>query len=205
MADLFDMKVGGAGWHVTSHLIALVALFVACFAITGYISFRDNSIDRDALKYGPDEEGVLDLQGGVYTYRKVVNVPAATTDDGDGDALVQIPLDLPAGVSIISGTLMALSAIVGDAAGTIDLVFGPTNGVARGAALAGTTDYIAHATALNGGAVQGVSAVSNTGVAAFTATQYFYLAMETAETRITTGGDFLVELSFIGAAPLRAD
>jgi len=50
MADLFDMKVGGAGWHVTSHLIALVALFVACFAITGYISFRDLSVPGSALK-----------------------------------------------------------------------------------------------------------------------------------------------------------
>ena len=50
MADLFDIKTGGAGWHVTSHLIALVALFVACFAITGYITFRDDSIPPKALE-----------------------------------------------------------------------------------------------------------------------------------------------------------
>lgn len=50
MVDLFDIKVGGAGWHITSHLIALVALFVACFAIAGYITFRDDSVPGKALK-----------------------------------------------------------------------------------------------------------------------------------------------------------
>lgn len=50
MADLFDVQVGGAGWHFTAHLIAIAALFVACFAITGYITFRDDSIPGDALK-----------------------------------------------------------------------------------------------------------------------------------------------------------
>jgi len=52
MADLFDMKVGGLGFHLTAHMIALIALFVACFAITGYISFRDKTIDGSALKSG---------------------------------------------------------------------------------------------------------------------------------------------------------
>lgn len=60
MADLFDIKVGGAGWHITSHLIALVALFVACFAITGYITFRDDSIGRAALK---DDSVAVELPG----------------------------------------------------------------------------------------------------------------------------------------------
>jgi len=50
MADLFDMKVGGLGFHLTAHMIALAALFVACFAITGYITFRDNSIGGEAIK-----------------------------------------------------------------------------------------------------------------------------------------------------------
>lgn len=50
MADLFDLRVGGAGWHLTSHLIAIAALFVACFAITGYISFRDDSVPPKALE-----------------------------------------------------------------------------------------------------------------------------------------------------------
>jgi len=50
MADLFDMKVGGLGFHMTAHLLALVALFVACFAITGYISFRDDTVPGSALK-----------------------------------------------------------------------------------------------------------------------------------------------------------
>ena len=54
MADLFDIKMGGVGFHITSHLIALVALFVACFAITGYITFRDDSIPHKALNDSGD-------------------------------------------------------------------------------------------------------------------------------------------------------
>lgn len=50
MADLFDVSVGGVGWHFTSHLVALAALFIACFAIAGYITFRKDSIPGDALK-----------------------------------------------------------------------------------------------------------------------------------------------------------
>ena len=50
MADLFDVNVGGVGFHFTSHLIALAALFIACFAIAGYITFRKDSIPGDALK-----------------------------------------------------------------------------------------------------------------------------------------------------------
>lgn len=56
MADLFDMRVGGAGWHLTSHLIAIAALFVACFAITGYITYRDESIPVKALDKDQDAD-----------------------------------------------------------------------------------------------------------------------------------------------------
>ena len=52
MVDVFDMNTSGYGFHITSHLIALVALFIACFAIAGYINFRTNSIPADAVKEG---------------------------------------------------------------------------------------------------------------------------------------------------------
>ena len=48
--DLIDFSDGGNGWHITSHIIAVIALFVACFAITGYITFRDHSVPGKALK-----------------------------------------------------------------------------------------------------------------------------------------------------------
>lgn len=50
MADLFDMNAGGVGFHFTSHVIALAALFIACFAIAGYITFRNDSVPSSALK-----------------------------------------------------------------------------------------------------------------------------------------------------------
>ena len=57
--NLFDVSVGGAGFHFTSHLIALVALFIACFAIAGYVMFRNDSIPASALKDGdPDFEDI---------------------------------------------------------------------------------------------------------------------------------------------------
>ena len=73
MADLFDMKVGGLGFHLTAHMIALAALFVACFAITGYITFRDNSVPQTAID-GEDTNlaeltvtGVASLSGNKMT------------------------------------------------------------------------------------------------------------------------------------------
>ena len=59
MADLFDMNVAGYGFHLTNHVLALVALIVACFAITGYISFRNASVPGKALKSDHQMESVL--------------------------------------------------------------------------------------------------------------------------------------------------
>ena len=70
MADLFDLRVGGAGWHLTSHLIAIAALFVACFAITGYITYRDESIPVKALDKDQDADDDI----------KVDNVTAKSLD-----------------------------------------------------------------------------------------------------------------------------
>ena len=74
MADLFDVRMGGAGWHITSHIIAIVALFVACFAITGYITFRDDSVPGSALKdQDVDVENIVVDSvtfGNGYTYKQ---------------------------------------------------------------------------------------------------------------------------------------
>jgi hypothetical protein len=60
-------------------MIAIAALFVACFAITGYISFRDDTIGSEPLKVLDDltMDGVLD--GGKR------NVVAVTTSDTTRD------------------------------------------------------------------------------------------------------------------------
>ena len=62
MADLFDMSVAGYGFHITGHLLALIALIIACLAITGHISYsRDKDanfeqVTLDGVTYG-DEGG----------------------------------------------------------------------------------------------------------------------------------------------------
>ena len=95
--DLFDVSMGGAGFHFTSHLIAIVALFIACFAIAGYISYRSDSIPSSALKdQDPDFDdikattlelsGDLTVDGTVSKYglaetveTQTVTVPATAT------------------------------------------------------------------------------------------------------------------------------
>ena len=81
MADLFDMRIDGAGWHLTSHLIAIAALFVACFAITGYITFRDDSVPGDALK--DQDADFKDINADTLTLSDTLKVTGATTLTGD--------------------------------------------------------------------------------------------------------------------------
>jgi hypothetical protein len=47
-SSLFSFK-DGFSLHLSSHFIAIAALVIACFAVTGYISFRTNSIPDNAL------------------------------------------------------------------------------------------------------------------------------------------------------------
>ena len=54
--DLFDISAGGHGFHISSHLIAVLALFLAIFAMAGYVHFRSDSIPDRALK-NKDHQG----------------------------------------------------------------------------------------------------------------------------------------------------
>ena len=107
MADLFDVNAAGAGFHITSHMIAIVALFVACFAITGYITFRDDSISRTKLEPGVDD----------YTL-DVTDVPipvrAATAANNVDFQIVQ-----PANTSIVSYNTYVTDAFTNGVAFTI--------------------------------------------------------------------------------------
>ena len=111
MADLFDVSVGGAGFHLTSHIIALAALFIACFAIAGYISFRDDSISSKKLKKGPHDEGVLDRQGDTWIYRKIIDIPK--TADATGEIAAQVPLVLAKDSVYYGVNLVTITAELG--------------------------------------------------------------------------------------------
>ena len=83
MADLFDVNVAGYGFHVTSHIIAIAALFIACFAIAGYITFRSDSIPDRALKNKGDVQGetiriALPVNAAAHNDVYVVKQPANT-------------------------------------------------------------------------------------------------------------------------------
>lgn len=102
MADLFDVSVGGVGWHFTSHLVALAALFIACFAIAGYITFRKDSIPGDALK--DHDVDVDDITGATLALSGNATVGSISTGSGQISSTVAKTL-IPAGA--LPATLLA--------------------------------------------------------------------------------------------------
>jgi len=119
MADLFDYKVDGLGWHLTSHLIAIVALFVACFAITGYITFRDESIDVDKLNILNSDREVrvvsINHNGGITekVYTVVIDGALAVRSDSN-DSIVLIASGFGPGMHIVESGLEVLTATDAD-------------------------------------------------------------------------------------------
>jgi len=106
MADLFDMKVGGLGFHLTAHMIALIALFVACFAITGYISFRDNSVPQTAIDGEDILYDTLSVTAKALTVSDIGASPgwspmltSITRKTGAGTIVTTLVIDLGAGAS----------------------------------------------------------------------------------------------------------
>jgi len=113
MADLFDYKVAGYGFHVTAHLLALVALFVACFAITGYISFRDESIDVDKLNILNSDRDVSVVSithaaGQEKWYYQTVETLAAATHAND-DSIALLATGLPVGAVVVDTFMQVLT------------------------------------------------------------------------------------------------
>lgn len=142
MADLFDMRIGGAGWHLTSHLIAIAALFVACFAITGYITFRDDSVPITALNDSQSADQDLKINdidaSGNATVGGTLAVTGALTQTPVTLTSADVECDLPA-ANFISATRQNLGSFV---VTTINLDLEGLEGT--------TTDEIIGPTAANG-------------------------------------------------------
>ena len=89
----FDIS-GPLGFHLTGHLLALAALIVACLAITGYITFRDDSIDGNkvledgSVGLNKIADNVAVLLPGVkrqtYSYTYPANAHSIDADDSLG-------------------------------------------------------------------------------------------------------------------------
>lgn len=118
MADMFDFNVGGAGWHFTSHLVALAALIIACFAIAGYISFRDDSIPTKALDKDGDGDHSFSSDVDINANLNVTGL--ATLDGGYGSTSIQIPSDGPLKWNLPSYVdLTSTQALTAQAAGVV--------------------------------------------------------------------------------------
>jgi len=77
---ILGVELDNTYWHLTSHLIAIAALIVACFAITGYISFRDTSIPDSALEDDDSDivSKIVDIPLGALDTKFVIPQPANT-------------------------------------------------------------------------------------------------------------------------------
>ena len=130
MADLFDMKVGGLGFHLTAHMIALAALFVACFAITGYITFRDGSITEkklDGANFLTEGESVSSFNhNGVITklYKESVTIATGADNGGAGQSIALLALTLPLGATTVGGFIQMPTAGAGTDLGVLTLEVG---------------------------------------------------------------------------------
>jgi hypothetical protein len=149
MADLFDVSIGGAGFHLTSHIIALAALFIACFAIAGYISFRSDSIPDRALKNKGDVQGetiriALPVNAAAHNDVYVVKQPANTMLVSaffavtDGYAVAQV-ISTTIGTTPTGADLMAAANIVAE---TVAVGGTPTAGLGSNTPTLVTNRYV---------------------------------------------------------------
>ena len=170
MADLFDFKVGGLGFHITAHMIAIAALFVACFAITGYITFRDDSIDTDALKHLT----VVERNGIFYekAYDVTLTASAVQTAVGNDDVLFATPLvsDLPAGTEVVTARMDVLNALVADPA--VEIAHAATGTAADAATVANLTGTLGDASTVS----SSLATVSGNGVVTTAAAPTLFIA-----------------------------
>ena len=159
MADLFDFKVGGLGFHITAHMIAIAALFVACFAITGYISFRSNSIGGEAIK-DDIEFATLTLTGkatGKYLkHVDFVDVPLNATAATDSVVSFTQPAN-----SIITAISVLCTAAPTITSGDIGCEVGTTSSGGEIVALV-TDDILDAGTTVEVGALYGAALVTVT-------------------------------------------
>lgn len=75
---MFSLNASGVGWHLPVGLIALAALFIACFAISGYITFRDNSVPETALSSIDDK---FDFVDDVHMHKSLTVDSLTVADD----------------------------------------------------------------------------------------------------------------------------
>ncbi len=192
MADLFDVNAAGAGFHITSHMIAIIALFVACFAITGYITFRDDSIGDEKLK-DASPGGVLTRTGDFYEYRNTLTL--STLANVAGDVAADLGLFLPAGAQLINGRLQTL--VAGSVTANAVLV-GTPGATAVGAAPAGA---VAHSAAV---AVQtlGNNATITLAPLIAGAGQNLYLTSSAVLTTAAPAGTIFVQFNFLSSTPV---
>lgn len=101
---MFSLNASGVGWHLPVGLIAVAALFIACFAISGYITFRDDSIPNTAMKDQDQDFGNMDADSLKLTGDNTVGGNLSVTGDAvvSGDLSAKV-LAFQTGISELAG------------------------------------------------------------------------------------------------------
>ena len=186
MADLFDMKVGGLGFHLTAHMIALAALFVACFAITGYITFRDNSVPHSAID---NVEGLNERE-----YLTVTAAPSLAI----GTNAVVIGT-LPAGARVTSITVLTQLLSVGAATADLDFTIGTVADVDRyvqSDSVMLNAAMVVPYTAVGGGQV---STIADAGLVISEAAEALQVTFTVGDAVLTTAGSYKITVEYLSA------
>ena len=205
MADLFDMKVGGFGFHLTAHLLAVVALFVACFAITGYISFRDDTVPGSALKdHDVDLEDItadtVALGGYFRTFTKEVDLEGIAITATDNAVIKEIAT-LPANSTILDVSLVC-TELASTAELELSIAVSATAGTAAGTAIVAETNVLADSgDFMDSGQTVGDVSRTSTPVNIAAKTQLYVINADTVNTVATlTSGKFLLHVEYVSTA-----
>ena len=158
--QLFSFNMPGAGYHITGHMLGLIALIIAIFAVCGYISFRNDSVPESALK-GNDEFVLLanvavaaDAADSVFTFTQPANtfiksiycvVDDAITIGGDNDMNIGTTLG---GAELMLQQLMFSAGVnpIGSVGSSTTFVAAGANWTSAARTLYGTLDAAAAAT-----------------------------------------------------------
>lgn len=199
--DIFDINVGGVGFHMTSHLIALAALVIACFAIAGYIHFRGDSIPASALK---DETETLTKQGETWRFEKTYTTTTGDLVTAAGNVVLVTGLVLPADAIVVgarTSTITASGTITAAGVGqSFDLVSANRDTTVGNAIDADADDII---TGVDLGNVSNKTTLA--GIVALDQVKEIYIANTGAA--ITTVADpdtakISISVQWIGSAPI---
>lgn len=189
----FDVS-GPLGFHITGHLLGLVALVVACFAITGYITFRDHSVPYKALDLVNDDipaDVVGPNKGGTGFSKTLVKANLVPKVKGDADYHVGT---LPADTVIQNINMYFVVLPTGPATANLGYQVGIKTGGQELITFAGNNLFAAGTAAKKIGEKENTNIIEN---AAYSKAEREIWVRFTTEDTLTAAGEFVFHMPYL--------